>query len=125
MTIKKKDKENTEAFMKKVEELRKQNKEYFDTWNKNYKTAQGYMKKATSKDPKVVAKYEKFTQDYYCKHPELRVQVQPVQVTLSPEDQAKQAAAQTATTTATATAAPAPATTTAPAAAPAAPAATP
>ena len=86
MTIKQKDKDNTEAFLKRIEELRKQNKEYFETWQKHYKTAQGYMKKATSKDPKVVAKYEQFTHDYYCKHPELRVCVQPVQVTLSPED---------------------------------------
>ena len=38
------------------------------------------MKKATSKNPKVVAEYEKFTADYYSKHPELNVVVQPVEV---------------------------------------------
>eukprot|EP00353_Schmidingerella_taraikaensis_P005655 CAMPEP_0185580756 /NCGR_PEP_ID=MMETSP0434-20130131/17681_1 /TAXON_ID=626734 ORGANISM="Favella taraikaensis, Strain Fe Narragansett Bay" /NCGR_SAMPLE_ID=MMETSP0434 /ASSEMBLY_ACC=CAM_ASM_000379 /LENGTH=170 /DNA_ID=CAMNT_0028199115 /DNA_START=56 /DNA_END=568 /DNA_ORIENTATION=- len=90
--LKKKDAEQSEALMKQVEGLRTENKEFYDSWTKNYKTAQDYMKRATSKNPKVVAKYEKFTQDYYCKHPELRVQVQPVQV-MDPTAQAAQAAA--------------------------------
>ena len=51
-----------------------------DEWQKNFKKAREYMKRATSTNPKTVAEYEKFTQEYYCDHPELQVKIQPLVV---------------------------------------------